>query len=231
MSSQAGNRLAILSLLFLVSATSRPFGVPNDQKARRSKPHTDSEKLDPTLTVRVYDFAHLPDALASAEEVASRIFRQAGIEVVWHACLPTVPENLDDPACVSGGESANVMLRIVLERKLAIGVTHDTLGFAAGSYATVSLARVTDLALEQGQPPFLILGRAMAHEIGHVLLGTASHSREGIMRADWGAEELKVAAMNDMFFTRKQSDLLRAKISTATAQQQAAAAAAVRAHQ
>lgn len=35
----------------------------------------------------------------------------------------------------------------------------------------------------------LVLGRAVAHEIGHYLLGTRGHSRAGLMRADFSARE------------------------------------------
>jgi len=35
----------------------------------------------------------------------------------------------------------------------------------------------------------VVLGRAVAHEIGHYLLRTSSHSTQGLMRASIGAEE------------------------------------------
>jgi hypothetical protein len=49
----------------------------------------------------------------------------------------------------------------------------------------------------QGRPASLgkVLGHAMAHEIGHVLLGTDAHSVGGLMKARWGrADWLAVAA-------------------------------------
>jgi hypothetical protein len=36
-----------------------------------------------------------------------------------------------------------------------------------------------------------LLGRAIAHEIGHLLLGTASHACAGLMRARWLTGELQ----------------------------------------
>jgi hypothetical protein len=35
-----------------------------------------------------------------------------------------------------------------------------------------------------------ILGRAMAHEVVHLLLGTTSHADLGLMKAEWNAEDL-----------------------------------------
>jgi hypothetical protein len=36
-----------------------------------------------------------------------------------------------------------------------------------------------------------LLGRAIAHEIGHLLLGSAEHPRLGLMRALWSHDELR----------------------------------------
>jgi hypothetical protein len=57
-----------------------------------------------------------------------------------------------------------------------------------------------------------ILGHAIAHEIGHVLLRTSGHSSTGIMRAQWTAEDLRRAARGQLLFTPEQSELIRAEI-------------------
>jgi hypothetical protein len=36
-----------------------------------------------------------------------------------------------------------------------------------------------------------LLGRAIAHEIGHLLLGHSRHSRVGLMRAIWSQDEIR----------------------------------------
>jgi hypothetical protein len=36
-----------------------------------------------------------------------------------------------------------------------------------------------------------ILGRVMAHEITHLLLGSESHSEIGLMRGQWSADDLR----------------------------------------
>ena len=39
----------------------------------------------------------------------------------------------------------------------------------------------------------VILGHAAAHEIGHLLLGSNSHSPFGLMRARWSGQDLQNA--------------------------------------
>jgi len=45
-----------------------------------------------------------------------------------------------------------------------------------------------------------ILGHAIAHEIGHLLLSMASHSRRGIMQASWGRDSMKDMALGTLTF-------------------------------
>jgi hypothetical protein len=48
------------------------------------------------------------------------------------------------------------------------------------------LAQSNGLAVTRGQ----FLGALMAHEIGHVLIGSGIHSAAGIMKAHWGSRDL-----------------------------------------
>ena len=47
--------------------------------------------------------------------------------------------------------------------------------------------------------PSAILGHAMAHELGHLLLGMNSHSPTGLMRAHWTSEDLANATVGDFW--------------------------------
>ena len=47
-----------------------------------------------------------------------------------------------------------------------------------------------------------VLGHVMAHELGHLLLGSNAHSRLGIMRPHWSAEELQSLRMGKLLFLR-----------------------------
>jgi hypothetical protein len=60
--------------------------------------------------------------------------------------------------------------------------------------------------------PAIILGHVAAHEIGHLLLGTNSHSPGGIMRAHWRMEELARAKKGLLLFTKSQSHRMTEKL-------------------
>jgi hypothetical protein len=221
MNRRANSKLAVISFLTLVGAATSTLvwsrvlvaqEAPQREDFTRSLPTTPPGAVKPVLTVRVFDYVQAPEAVANAEEVATRIFREAGVTVAWHDCAPVVPKSPDVSTCSGELGPTEVVLRIVPLIKVFPGVDHDAAGFAVGPYATVSFARVMDLARNDSAPRFVILGRAMAHEIGHVLLRTSGHSPEGIMRAQWGGAELKVVTTNDMFFTRKQSKALQATL-------------------
>ena len=64
-----------------------------------------------------------------------------------------------------------------------------------------------------------LLGRAIAHEIGHLLLGSAEHPRSGLMRALWSHDELRgLKPAHWGFSTREAAQMrqtLRGKSRTA----------------
>ena len=56
-----------------------------------------------------------------------------------------------------------------------------------------------------------MLGCAIAHEVGHLLLGPSSHSAGGIMCGEWGPKELQLALMGRLLFASQQAKLIRAE--------------------
>ena len=58
-----------------------------------------------------------------------------------------------------------------------------------------------------------LLGRVMAQEIGHMLLGPKAHSRTGIMRAFWVDHELSTAARQELVFTAEQSRRMKTRLA------------------
>ena len=61
------------------------------------------------------------------------------------------------------------------------------------------------------------LGRALAHEIGHYLLGTANHSAHGLMRAQFTPEDLLQDAVRPLYGldAREQSALMACRTDDA----------------
>ena len=95
------------------------------------------------------------------------------------------------------------------------------LGFAAvdpaihvGVLATIFYDRVQIVATRGGLESGELLGRAMAHEVGHLLLRAAGHSRTGLMRAVWADAELTENRREDWVFSPQDRRQLLAAVST-----------------
>ena len=57
-----------------------------------------------------------------------------------------------------------------------------------------------------------ILAAAIAHEVGHLILGANAHSSRGVMYAHWGPEQFQLIGISELNFTRDQTKLLQARI-------------------
>jgi hypothetical protein len=62
-----------------------------------------------------------------------------------------------------------------------------------GSLATLYVNRVFDLAAACGVDGGTLLGRAMAHELAHLLLGSPRHSSTWLMGPHWPADMVRQA--------------------------------------
>jgi len=69
---------------------------------------------------------------------------------------------------------------------------------ACSAKLTTSVERLSRRTLLSKQ---LLLGHVMAHELGHLLLGSNSHSERDLMREMWWPDELRRAAIGKLFFT------------------------------
>lgn len=132
------------------------------------------------IVLHVDDYAGISPADRSAAEVeVTRIYERAGVNTLW-----ATGDNQADAA----GLHVRVQL---LSRSMAIGktnregLTHTVLGTAAreAGRAYIFTDRIRNLAVREGEPFRLALGRVIAHEVGHLLLPPHSHSERGIMRA------------------------------------------------
>lgn len=171
------------------------------------------------MTISVYNDANVPpDAMASAETTAGRIFRLAGLEVRWILCTPSADPAPKAAACSEAAFPRHLHVRVLMRSR---NLTRSTLGVSylsadgTGCYTDIFFAPITDLHSTSGQETGPILGHVIAHEIAHLLLGTNSHSEGGIMRAQWQREELLGANKGELLFTKEQSQVMRRRLSTA----------------
>jgi hypothetical protein len=169
------------------------------------------------VTVSVHNDAGIPAGiLLQAELDASRVFRQSGIEIRWLNCpLPAGgPEN---PAqCEAADFPQHLQLRIA---KRSLNLNDFTMGISylsadgRGCYADLFYERAEVLHESSHMSLASILGHGVAHEIGHLLLGTNSHAASGIMRARWQIRELTSASKGTLLFSDVQSRQMRNKLA------------------
>jgi hypothetical protein len=164
------------------------------------------------LNVRVYDNADVPKAaLRAALETASQTLRPADVEVSWLTCTSSSGGRCTVP--LGRGE---LMVRLV--RSAQGSGDDESLGTAlvdpktgTGVLATVYVDRVERLAHSSNGDLGMLLGRAMAHEIGHLLMGRAGHASHGLMRPRWTKAEVARNATIDWRFDRPDLDTIRAR--------------------
>lgn len=86
------------------------------------------------------------------------------------------------------------------------GFGKDVFGFTAGYYITISTERLDDVMQVGHQTYDKILGLAVAHEIGHVLLGNNSHTSRGTMSPRWCSKDFQMESRHSAGFTEEQID-------------------------
>ncbi len=74
-----------------------------------------------------------------------------------------------------------------------------------GRYSDVFWKRAQELHANSNVDLGEILGSVMAHEMGHLLLGSNAHAINGIMRAHWESGELRRLAMGTLLFLPEQA--------------------------
>jgi hypothetical protein len=176
------------------------------------------------VKVRVYDTAELSSRTRrSALAVAGGALAAASADVSWQHCAPTDGAHL----CATPVRPGELILRIVRSPKgrpgqsgaaslraaalLSLGDAFVDHGSASGVLATVYFEKVSLLASAAGADEATLLGYAIAHEIGHLLLASGGHSPDGLMRAIWSVEELRRGRRADWRFTGKDIAAIRSR--------------------
>jgi len=171
-----------------------------------------SEQPTATIRVRVFNYTRATRAtVAAAERGAGQILRDAGLNVIWMDCR--FGESLDNPSgpCQQPLSPTEVLLRVLPDRHRN-GIADDAFGFAVPPLlANVYYEHVTRLARIEGYEVTSILAGIIAHEIGHLMLGTSNHSETGLMQRHWGRIQLQSVRCGGLQFTPQQSKLIRAE--------------------
>ena len=149
------------------------------------------------VTVRTYNYATIPsEELDAARSEARRIFKRAAITVDWIDCR--VPGATTGAPCTEPLlPGRDLMLRLTERtpvnngRSAALGESMLDREQRSGVLMTIDISPVRAIATRSATATPTLLGRAIAHEIGHLLLGSGEHPRLGLMRAHWSNDELR----------------------------------------
>jgi hypothetical protein len=182
-------------------------------------------EASPVVRVSVFDDAKVGTrVLREAEREAGRVFRRANIEVIWIQCPQDGTERGPFGSCTEVSYPAHLHLRIAARSH---GVKQSTVGMSfqsdgRGCYADLFHEPILVLQEESHVDAAIILGHAMAHELGHLLLGTNSHSRHGLMGAHWEPGDLAQASRGRLLFSAGESTRMRSRFTRDDSEQLAA---------
>jgi hypothetical protein len=184
---------------------------------------SDETPSRPLLVIRTHNTYRLSsENLRTAQDAAAAILRDMGIDVRWLDCDRKNIEPIGDSSrCARTPASNELLLRI--QAKGPIGGTRDvSMGFSMVSsrpedYApilsTVFADVVASVARDAGVDARRLLGYAVAHEIGHLLLNSPRHSNAGLMRELWSSSEMQAGRTADWMFLSEEAETMRRAIA------------------
>ena len=159
-------------------------------------PAAAAETWTTRVTVRVYDATGGQQDWTTAFELAASIVSAASVEIVWIHCNES-PRHAVHLRCGRRLAAGELVLRIVrapvpadYRGGLPLGHALIDMEKGVGTLATVYLDRVQWVARDTGADAGVLLGRAVAHEIGHLLMASNTHGPGGLMRPVWARDEL-----------------------------------------
>jgi len=170
----------------------------------------------PAITLRMVNEAGVdPRTISRAVGEAAAILDRSGVELVWLSCEAGWADPTSANPCRQETGLREFWFFIVAQKPR--GNSTEMVGFTdwvegsthglAGAYypAAVQLARRDRNDCDTYQ----ILGAAIAHEVGHLLLGPNAHSSLGVMQAVWNPAQVKQITTGALNFTPDQSQRLQ----------------------
>jgi hypothetical protein len=169
------------------------------------------------VTVRVYDSAAVSDRRwrhALAEAAAA--FSSALVNVHWSSCGHA--KHSDATSCATPLGPGEFVIRIVPGKAspgqsgmLVLGDVKLLARTREAALATIYVEPVRWLAGLAGADVGTLLGRAIAHELGHLFLATKAHAAHGLMCALWSPDEIRLNRPADWTFAQADAEAIRAR--------------------
>jgi hypothetical protein len=160
------------------------------------------------LTVRVLNFSQASEK-AIRIAVAEARYLCNPLPIDWVDCFRSTGSE-----CTLDETPIDVFIRILptalpQAAKYAVGMTSR---FGSDSSAAVFYDRAMSVRTAEILP-MQVLGRAMAHEIIHLLLPAIGHSDRGLMKARWGPENLRLGSPGSLLLSPDLVGTIRREVA------------------
>jgi hypothetical protein len=165
------------------------------------------------VSVRIYNTAGVREETRHAAlTLASRALGASRISVTWFDC------EIGD-ACSRPPAAGELIVRLVRSPRAMTAAAPFVLGEAsidttarAGILASIYVDCVELMAGLSQIEPASLLGWAIAHEVGHLLLASNAHSTRGLMRARWSPGDLRRNEALDWVLTDEDAAAIRRRL-------------------
>lgn len=180
------------------------------------------ETADRRIIIRIYNTSGvLRPRLETARRTADAILRDAGVEAAWRVCRTyRGPSAKASDACAELLMPNEVIVRIVAAPpkwpRFSFGFSYVDPQVQRGSLSTAFGDRIRRAAIRVRVDEGRLLGRVIAHEVGHLLLGTVDHSADGLMRAQWADLLLHRDLQQDWLFSELEAAGMRRAVTART---------------
>jgi hypothetical protein len=174
-----------------------------------------------SVSVWIYDYAGTDrETLHDAKARASKILERADIAVQWVDCPLSAAERDSYPGCKPELHPVRLVVRLRAgmppdqgaRARSAFGFAHVPHSGGPGFLADVYLPGADLLAGGDTRERGSMLGHLIAHELGHLLLGTTRHAASGIMRSPFTSREIERARHGALLFNTEEARRLIASV-------------------
>jgi len=170
---------------------------------------TAADRTTLTVVLHVNNLAGTESAeLARAQAETQRIFDDTGVRLVW----ADIGEEPGAVRCEGVSLSVSLLSPYLVQEAMSQKGSDNFLGSAVQSarFALIYSDRIRTLAERKSVDESVLLGRVIAHEVGHLLLPGSGHSWDSIMTARIDTDPRPVRVR----FTPRESAAIRARVET-----------------
>jgi len=193
MGSRVGSIRRSAAIVALTSSVC--VGIYSDRVAYTGPLHPYREAAPVCIRLTTVDYVSGP-SLNTLEAEATRIWIRHGIDLSWKqpvpATCPTIVSIVFDERELL--KLAGGMIDTALARTLFIGRSQTIYVSVPRAFAMLSQLNQQNKMVNSGGARDYhggtLLGRVVAHELGHVLLTTTAHSPKGLMRPVFGLRDV-----------------------------------------